>query len=166
MTGQHEQALSETLAVIFIGILVIIATVLLIGSLTGVITNMLQKPALLSVQANQFDTTEGAHIISLFHEQGDPVILNGTSQKKGVSIISFYLTKPDGTEFAVKNSKTLQESAWRPGDLLYIYQKDSRYWFSDIAPSGASSLAPGTWTVKILDEKVKVLLHSLSVTIK
>ena len=171
MAEQREQALSETLAVVFIAILVIIATLLLIASLTGVVTNMLQKPALLSVQANQFDTTDvvPAHIISLFHQQGDPVILNGTSQNDGVSIISFSLTNSSSGVIRLRSLTSMSKNAWRAGDTLYIYRSGSgSYGFSDVAPAPgvARSLAPGIWTITIQDDKVHVLLHSLSVTIK
>jgi len=168
MAEQREQALSETLAVVFIAILVIIATLLLIASLTGVMTKMLQKPALIVVQANQYNTTDGKHIISLFHQQGDPVILNGTSQSDGVSIISFSLIKPPPSNevVGVRSSTFIQKSAWRAGDTIYIYYDGSSYLVSDTVPTVVTDLDSGTWTVKVIDNKVQVLLHTLPVTIK
>jgi hypothetical protein len=169
MAEQRERALSETMAHIFIAILVIIATLLIIALLTGVMTKMLQKPALFSVQANQFDTTDGmAHIISLFHQQGDPVNLNGTSQNDGVSIVSFSLDTPsDGVVRLRYLGTSMSKNAWHAGETLYIYKSVSGYGFSEIAPTGAAvDLGTGTWTINIQDDKVQVLLHSLSVTIK
>jgi len=167
MAEGRDQALSETLALVFIAILIIIATLLLIASLTGVMTKMLQRPALLSVQAKPFNTTAGAQIISLFHQQGDPVILNGTSQSDGVSIISFSLTTPSGGVVRLMNLTPMSRNPWHAGETLYIYQSGSgSYGFSDAAPAVVSSMSAGTWTITIQDDKVQVLLHSLSVTIK
>ncbi|MDO9550523.1 MAG: hypothetical protein Q7J03_06065 [Methanoregula sp.] len=169
MAEQRELALSETMGIILIAMLVILATVILIAALTGVMTKMLGTPALITAKADQFETTDGKHIISLTHLQGDPVILNGTSQTDGVSIISLSLTAPSGGEDRLVSLTAITENSWRPGETLYIYKKtDGPYGFSDIPPpmGEATSLAPGDWTVKILDDKVIVLLHSLPVTIK
>ena len=168
MAEQRERALSETMAMIFIVILVIIAAVLITALLTGVMTKMLQKPALLAVQANQFDTSDvvPAHIISISHQQGDPVILNGTSQSNGVSIISLSLTSPSGGTVQLRNLGSIKKTGWQPGDILYIYQSGGSYGFSDVAPTGVASLAPGNWTIRIQDDKVHVLLHSLPITIR
>ena len=169
MAEHRDQALSETMGIILIAMLVILATVILIAALTGVMTNMLETPALITVKADQFDTTDGAHIIRLFHVQGDPVILNGTSQSNGVSIISLSLTAPSGGEDQLISLTAITDDGWRPGETLYIYQNaGGTYDFSDVSPPTgvATSLAPGDWTVKIKDDKVLILLHSLPVTIK
>ncbi|MEI7856007.1 MAG: hypothetical protein WCH85_00720 [Methanomicrobiales archaeon] len=168
MAEQQERALSETMAVILIAILVIIAAVLITALLTGVMTKMLQKPALFAVQTTQFDTTDvvPAHIISLSHLQGDNVILNGTSQSDGVSIISLSLISPAGGTVPLRSLVSIKKSAWQPGDILYVYQSGGSYGFSDVAPTGVASLAPGNWTIRIQDDKIHVLLHTLPVTIK
>ena len=84
-----ERGLSETLSLVFMAILVAVAALLLVASLTGVISNLLLKPALFSVQVIQFNTSPGgAHIIGVFHQQGDSVDLNGTSQKGGTAIVA------------------------------------------------------------------------------
>jgi hypothetical protein len=129
-------------------------------------TRMLQKPALVTVQADQFDTTGGTHIISLYHNQGDHVILNGTSQTDGVSIITLSLISPSGSTFPLGRLTPMSQRAWQPGDMLYIYQNGGSYGFSDTAPTGVASLATGTWKIIIQDDKVHVLLHTLPVTIK
>jgi hypothetical protein len=56
MAEQRERALSETLAVVLIAMLVIIATVLLIASLTGVMNKMLQTPAFIVVKVDNVST--------------------------------------------------------------------------------------------------------------
>jgi FlaG/FlaF family flagellin (archaellin) len=166
MAEQREQALSENFAVILMVILIVIATLLLIASLNGVMTKILQKPALISVQANQFDTTDGRHIIILYHQQGDPVILNGTSQTDGVSMISISLSSSGGAEQLISLTP-ISTNAWHSGEMLYVYRSaGGRYGFSDVAPVGVASLEPGTWTITIQDDKVHVLLHSLPVTIR
>jgi hypothetical protein len=169
MAEQQEQALSETLAVVLIGMLVIIATVLLIASLTGVMTKMLNQPALIVVKADDVSINGGIHAIRLSHLKGDAVNLNGTSQSEGVSIISFSLIEPVTNKvFPVTEDplNKISKTAWRSGDTLYIYKSGSSYVFSDVAPI-AGDLGEGTsWTIIIQDDKVHVLLHTLPVMIK
>lgn len=161
-----DHALSETLAVVFMAILVVVAALLLIGALTGVITNLLQKPALMSAQVVQFNDN-GARIIGVFHQQGDAVNLNGTAQTNGVSIVSITVIDPTGTEFPVNSDGTITHDAWRPGELLYIYKNSGgSYVYSDAPPVGATSLPLGIYTIKIIDNKVNVLLHTLPVMIQ
>jgi hypothetical protein len=163
---RSEHALSETLSLVFIAMLVIVAATLLIASLTGVISHLLQKPALLSVQVLPYDTGNGNHIIGVFHQQGDAVDLNGTSQSGGSSIVSLTLTDPGGNSYPVSPDTTMSHNAtpWEPGDMLYIYQNGG-YVFSDVVPAGPT-LAPGTYTVKVIDDKINVILSALTVTIQ
>ncbi|MDP3565119.1 MAG: hypothetical protein Q8R70_11590 [Methanoregula sp.] len=170
MAEQRERALSETLAVIFIAILVIIATLLLIASLTGVMTKMLQTPAFIVVKVDNV-SIGGGQVIRLYHQQGDAVILNGTSQSDGVSIISFSLINPSNVVFPVAGdpSYKMKKTPWRSGDTIYIYTDGTSYWVSDTIspiPPGIDKLDSGTWTVKIIDNKINGLLHALKVTIK
>jgi hypothetical protein len=166
MPERQERAISETMSVILIIVLLIIATVLITSLLNGTMTRMLQKPALVTVQADQFDTTGGAHIISLYNNQGDHVILNGTSQTDGVAIITLSLISPSGATIPLERLTAMSQRAWQPGDTLYIYQSGGSYSFSDTAPTGVTSLAPGTWKITIQDDKVHVLLHTIPVTIR
>ena len=46
MAEHRDRALSETMGIILIAMLVILATGILLAALTGVITNMLETPAL------------------------------------------------------------------------------------------------------------------------
>jgi hypothetical protein len=166
-----DRALSETFSVVIIALLVLAASILLIASLTGVITNLLQKPALFSVQAIQYNASSDTHIIGLFHQQGDQVNLNGTSQTRGVSIVSLIIIAPDGSQYPISAaSATMARDSWGAGDLLYIYKSGSgSYVYSDAGPPGLSSasISPtGTYTVKIIDDKAHTLLHALTVTIR
>jgi len=158
----HDRAISEGFSVIIICILVAVAAVLLTASLTGVITNMLQKPALFSVQAVPYNN--GAlNIVGIFHQEGDAVNLKGTTQSEGSSIVSMVLIDNTGTERPVK-AGTIRHDAWEPGNMLYIYQSGD-YWYTDDVSTAAGILASGTYTVKITDDKAKVLIHTLSVTL-
>jgi hypothetical protein len=168
MMKRPERALSETFSVVIITLLVVAAAILLIASMTGVITNLLQKPALFSVQTLQYNTSANAHIIGLFHQQGDSVNMNGTTQTKGVSIASLVIIPPDGVQYPVHPAvATMVHDSWEPGELLYIYQSGSSYVFADAAPgSGVSSLPTGTYMVKIIDDKAHTLINALPVTIR
>lgn len=162
---RYDHALSETLAVVFMAMLVVVAALLLIASMTGVIANLLQKPALLSVQAFQYNTSSSTHIIGIFHQQGDAVNLNGSSETQGVSLVSLTIIDTSG-EYPVNPAGTIIHDAWRPGDLLYIYQNGGSYVYSDVPPASAVVVPAGTYTIKIFDNKVKVLLNALTVTIQ
>ena len=168
MMKRPERALSETFSIVIIALLVVVAAILLIASMTGVITNLLQKPALFSVQTVQYNTSANAHIIGLFHQQGDPVNLNGTAQRSGTSIVSLSLIDRNGLSFTVSPDGPLQKDRWAPGDMLYIYSKDSggSYVYSDAAPTSAISLNAGTYTIKITDDKVHILINALPITIR
>ena len=165
--SRPENALSETMSIIFMAILIVVAALLLVASLTGVITNLLQKPAFLSVQVVSYTTSDNAHIIDVFNKQGDSVNLNGTSQKEGSSIVSLILiNNGDGTEYPVGAAGPILHDDWGPGDHVYIYRNGGMYVFSDAIPVGtAGSIPTGSYTVKIIDNKVQVLLGALPVTI-
>jgi hypothetical protein len=162
-----ENALSETMSIIFMAILVVVAALLLVASLTGVITHLLQKPAFLSVQVVPYTTSDSAQIIDVFNKQGDSVNLNGTAQMKGSSIISLRLiNNGDGTEYPVGAAGPILHDDWGPGDHVYIYRNSGKYVFSDAIPVGtAVSIPSGSYTVKIIDDKIHVLLGALPVTI-
>jgi hypothetical protein len=164
--AHHERALSENIAILLIAFLVILVTLIIIASLTGVLTKFLQKPAFMAVTASQFETSDGAHIISLYHQQGDDVNLNGTSQKEGVSTISLSVVDTGGGPHMAYSAPSIIGDDWDPGTTIYLYQSGGRYVYSDVAPGvGVASLPPGTYTVIITDDRAKVMLHSLPVTI-
>jgi hypothetical protein len=164
-----EHALSETMSLIFMAMLVVVAATLLVATMTGAISHLLLKPAFFSTQVFEYDTSS-SHVIGVFHQQGDAVDLNGTTQTGGSSIVSLTLVDSVGHSYPVNpDGTTLQNNQWGPGGLLYIYQSSSNvYGYTDdptTIPPG-SSLASGTYTVKILDNKVNVIINALPVTIR
>jgi len=164
MMTRPDRALSETFSVVIIALLVLAASILLLASLSGVITNMLQKPALFSVQAIQYNASSSTRFIGLFHQQGDPVNLNGTPHTKGISIVSFTITDTAGTHPISPGPVT--GDAWSPGEIIYIYTSGGgTYRFSDSLPPASVGLSPGTYSVQVIDDKAHILLHTLPVTI-
>lgn len=163
--ARKDDALSETVAHILIIFLVVLVTLLIIASLTGVLNTMLQKSAFVAVTASSYDASPTTEIISLYHKQGDKVNLNGTSMTAGSSEVAIILRDPAGSEFLVRNGTLIQADAWGPGQYLYVYPQGSGYRYSD-QPPGAVSLPAGEYTIRIIDTKVNVLLHSLPVTIR
>jgi hypothetical protein len=166
--SKPESGLSETMSLIFMAMLVIIAAILLIASMTGVISNLLQKPALLSAQVIQYDAPGNLHTIAVFHQQGDAVDLNGTSQTGGSSIVSLTLIDTGGLSYTVSPAVPIfQNNQWGPGDTLYIYWTGSAYRYTDdLTTVTPVSLPTGTYTVKIIDNKVNVIINALPVTIR
>jgi len=165
--SMSDRGLSETLSLVFMAILVAVAALLLVASLTGVMSNLLLKPALFSVQVTQYNTSSNAHVIGVFSQQGDTVNMNGTSQSGGTSIVSFSLIDPTGLSFTVIPAGPLQKDSWGPGTMMYIYKSGSTYVYTDDPTSiPGASLPTGTYTVKIIDTKVHVLLNAFPVTIQ
>lgn len=161
----YEDALSETIAQILIAFLVILVTLLIIGALTGIIPGLLQKSAFIAVTASSFDTGPGTHVILLYHNQGDLVNLNGTSQTNGVSEIAIMLTPPSGSPVQVRNATPIKSAAWGPGQYLAIYETaPGTYQYSDL-PTAGTNIPAGDYAVQVIDTKVNILLHTLKVTI-
>jgi len=169
-TQPGEWGLSELLAEIFIVILVIALAVIIIGTVTGIIPKMLEQPVLLSAKAESVTTSAGADIITLFHQQGIPVNLNGSGQNAGISPVSFTLTSPTGILVNVRSSPTIINNAWRPGGRVFIYQVGGYYFvtddpdFLDGLGSGID-IPQGSWKVNIIDNRIGILLHTLLVTV-
>jgi len=160
-----ERGLSECVAQILIAFLVILVTLLIIGAMTGIIPGLLQKSALIAVTASSFDTGPGTHVILLYHQQGDLVNLNGTSQTDGVSEIAIMITPPSGPPVQVRPGTTIKSSAWGPGQYLVIYETaPGTYQYSDL-PTAGTDIPGGDYTVQVIDTKVNVLLHTLPVKI-
>ena len=142
--AHHERALSDIVAQLLIIFLIILVTLLIIASLSGVLTKFLQKPALIAVMADEIDTSYGADIIRLYHKQGDTVNLNGTSQRQGSSEIAILLTAGSGSPQRLRNLTPVQSNGWKPGDFLYIYRDGSGvYGYTETMPPAAPSLPPG-----------------------
>lgn len=165
-----EKGLSELLAEIFIVILIIALAVIIIGTVTGIIPKMLERPALLSAKASVVTTSSGADVISLLHQQGNPVNLNGSAQTAGISPVSFTLTTSTDIIVNVRNSSAIINDAWRPGTRVYLYQNGGRYFVTDdpdfLETQGAGIDIPSdSWSVNIIDTRVHLLLHKLPVTI-
>lgn len=166
----NEQGLSELLAEIFIVILIIALAVIIIGTVTGIIPKMLERPALLSAKTGVATTSSGAQVISLLNQQGNPVNLNGSAQAAGVSPVSFTLTTPTDILVNVRNSPGIINDAWRPGSRVYIYQVGGYYYVTDdpdfLEALGAGIGIPsGSWSVNLIDTRVHLLLQKLPVTI-
>lgn len=162
---RHDRALSETFSVVIIALLVVAAAILLVASLTGVITNLLQKPALFSVHEVQYDTSSSNHLIGLFHQKGDSVNVKGTSHSTGITTISLTITEEDGHQFTVSPSGLFTDDNWSPGKMLYISYSGGSYLVTDVAPV-TGGLSAGSYTVKIIDDKAGILIHTLPITIQ
>ena len=165
-----ERGISELLAETFIVILIIALAVIIIGTVTGIIPKMLERPALLSAKAGTTATSSGADVITIYHQQGIPVNLNGSAQATGVSTVSFTLTAPDGVIVKVRISPTIINDAWRPGSTVYIYRVGAAYYVTDgfdwlNQPAAGIDDLTGSWEVNIIDTRVHLLLHKLPVTV-
>jgi len=157
---RSEHGLSETISLILIAFLVIVVALFITMALTGVIERSLQKPALAVVTATPVDAGSGSYYIKLQHKEGNPVIVQGSpSHSKGDSIVRIILVESDGTSHTPTVTTTAE--SWSPGTSLYITDLNT---ITDASPSGSFTTG-NSYTVKIIDTKPNVLLHSLDVTI-
>ncbi len=166
----ETQALSDLLAEIFIVILSLVLILVIVGAVTGIIPKLLQQSALVSVKADAVTTSGGADVISLYHQQGFPVNVNGSAQAAGFTTVALTVTTPTGVLVNVRNSSALRQDAWKPGGFLYIYQSGGYYYLTDDldwlgAQGAAVDVPPGSWKVNLIDTRVSVLLQSLPVTV-
>lgn len=161
---RSEHGLSETISLILIAFLVIVVALFITMALTGVIERSLQKPALAVVTATSFDATGSGHyVIKLQHKEGNPVIVKGTTHSVGDSIVDITLVDDTGASHTLTRAGTFSTDSWSPGSSLYITADNT---LTEDATSGTGFTAPSrTYTVKIIDTKPNVLLHSLDVTI-
>lgn len=166
-----EKGLSELLAETFIIILSIVLVVIIVGAVTGIIPKMLQQSAFLAAKADFHTTAGGAEVISLFHQQGFAVSLNGSAQAGGITPVTFTLTTPDGVLVSVRSSPAITGDAWRPGDTVFIYQDGGRFfvtddvaWMDGQGPGIAVPDADKPWGVNVIDTRTNILLLNLPVS--
>jgi hypothetical protein len=162
---RDERALSDIVAQILIAFLVVLVALFIVAAMTGVLTGFLQKTAFIAVTASPYETGAATDVISLYHKQGDIVSLNATSQSAGVSEIAIFLRGSTGGAQQVRNATPLHTAGWGPGQYLYIYPYAGGYGYSDLPPPAGTSLPGDDYTITIIDTRVKVLLHTLPVTI-
>ena len=164
--AHREHALSEIVGLMLISFLVIVLALFMVGVLTGVLTTMLEKSALLTVTASPYDDPSGNNLIRLNHKEGNPVNLAGSSHSGGVTEIVLTVTDSAGNTFAVGNPPgAMSNPTWGPGQALYIYSDGTSLRYYDQVPGTPGSLGPGVYTIKIVDQRANILLHSLPVTI-
>lgn len=159
---QSEHALSEIVSVILIAFLVIVVALFITMALTGVLTKMLNTPALVVVTASPITTSAGTHIIQLNHKEGNPVMVKGTPYAKGDSIIEIVLVDESGS-YSLAGTGMTRES-WGPGNYLYIVSSGTGGYELTETPTG--TIGSGDYKIRIIDTKTNVLLHTLNATIQ
>ncbi|MEI8331785.1 MAG: hypothetical protein WCF90_09115 [Methanomicrobiales archaeon] len=122
MPEHRERALLDPMGVILIIVQLIIVTVIITSLPNGTKTRKLLKPALVKVQADQFYTTGGGHIVSLYHNQGDHVFMNITSPTDRVSIISLSLISPFRCDIIARKTDSNEPEGRAAWQYLCIYQ--------------------------------------------
>ena len=161
----NDRSLSEIISLILLAFLVVVIALFITMALTGVLDRMLQKPALITVTAAPYDTSSGT-IIRLHHEQGEKVILKGTSQTTGNSIIEVLLVTPSGASHSLLPAAGgITTDSWSPGDSLYIVPSGSTFEYTDTPPATGDLTETGTYILRITDTKANVLLHTVDVTV-
>jgi PKD repeat protein len=165
-----ERALSESVSVILIVCLLIIAVIVSWGFFNG-FNVMLKKSINIAESAHDVDTHLSAHGIRLFHAGGDPGLLNATGPHDATPV-SFTLVSPSGTVIRALPSPLIADRVWKPGDSVYFYRDNYGYFVIDNLAKRidqVSVLGPlvdlegGIWTIKTIDDTVPVTINTVTV---
>ena len=168
-----ERALSDSVSIALILLLVALAAAIVFVVVFGYVS-LTPKSAYIAMRGVAANTSVGAATLTIFHFEGDPVNLNSSLKGDGIVPVSFNLILPGGAGATVAASPTITDNTWRSGNTLSIYQDAAGYWVTnDINQriAQAATLGPlvnmqgGNYTINVVDEKAKVLIGAVPVTI-
>ena len=170
---KNEDALSESISIILIILLMLIASMIVFAVLFGY-AGLTEKSAFIAMQGAAYNTSSGATVLGILHMQGDRVSLN-TSQGSGIASVQFTLQTPFNTSEIVSLSPMITDNIWQSGDTAFIYQDGGGFWVTKnitgrISKSGTSGplvdLQRGVWTVRVIDTRAKVLIATIPITVE
>jgi len=170
---ETERGLSDSVSIALILLLVVIAAAIVFAVVFGYI-NLTPKSAYIAMRGIAANTSVGAATLTIFHFEGDPVNVNSSLTGAGVAPVSFNLVLPGGGSAPVAASPVLTDNTWRSGTTLSIYEDTAGYWVTNdinLRIAQAGTLGPlvnmqgGNYTINVVDEKAKVLIGAVPVTI-
>lgn len=170
LTSDH--ALSDTVSVILIICLVLIAVIVAWSMLGGSATS-LKKTVIIAEKAEDINTSFSAHAIRLLHTNGDSATLNQSAAGQ-YTPVSFTLISPNDSAAGVYPSPLMKDTLWQPGKTVTFYRDNSGYYVIDnlSARTTASALTAygplvdlerGLWTVKTVDDSATTVINSITV---
>jgi PKD repeat protein len=168
-----ERALSDSVSIALILLLVVAAAAIVFVVVFGY-ASLTPKSAYIAMRGVAANTSVGAATLTIFHFEGDPVNINSSLKGDGVAPVSFNLILPGGAGGSVTVSPAITDNTWRSGNTLSIYQDAAGYWVTNdinLRITQATTLGPlvnmqgGNYTINVVDEKAKVLIGAVPVTI-
>lgn len=168
-----EHALTETYGLFLITLLISAAVILILVVSNGFAASLLQKPPLFAVQARVTSPYPNGTVISLYHGEGESTAFSDLSVSKASSGVFFTLESPRHEKFIVYLSPVMTGNPWIKGGTATIYNDGSHFRVTDdiatlLAKYGSGvirSMPSGIWIVNITDQKTRVLINSLTVTV-
>lgn len=151
-----DDAVSETIAIIFIIFLVVILSAVIFAFSSGFFSSV--KPVSFVVPAFSSETIGGKGIISLSNKGGNVMYLDPLP-KLHYNVMGVYLDTPQGTFRATPVPGTAD---FRPGTPLYIFKDANGYRITDdpsvISSRATESIIPRSVGVQLVDENSQVLI--------
>ncbi|GAB6284262.1 MAG: hypothetical protein STSR0009_04610 [Methanoregula sp.] len=151
----NEQALSEIVSVILIISLVVIIAGIFLVTILGMVV-VPQKSAFIAIDITDPEIGNKG-FIRICNQGGDTGCLNQTDHEDNP--IGIYLDTASGSHRALP---VLGLDLFRPGETLYVYNRYGTYKITsnliDLQSSHVQSVEEGAVTVRVVDEKTKVLV--------
>jgi len=151
----NEQALSEIVSVILITSLVVIIAGILLVTVLGMVV-VPQKTAFIAIDITDPEIGNKG-FIRICNQGGDTGCLNQTGHED--NHIGIYLDTTSGSHRALP---VLGLDLFSPGSTLYVYNRYGTYTITsnliDLQSSHVQSVEEGAITVRVVDEKTKVLV--------
>ncbi|MFA6225681.1 MAG: hypothetical protein WC620_05740 [Methanoregula sp.] len=170
---KNEDAMSESISVILIILLVLIAAMVVYIILFGYAALAL-KSAYIVMRGAAANTSVGAETLKIFQFEGDAVYLNGNVKGNGVAPVKFNLRTPSGSMELVQTSPLITDNTWGSGDTISLYEDASGYWVIDNITARIAkiiTLGPlvdmhvGNYTVNVIDTKANVLIAQVPIIV-
>ncbi len=151
-----DDAVSETIAIIFIIFLVVILSAVIFAFASGFFSSM--KPVSFVLPAFRTETIEGKGTISISNKGGNVMYLDPLP-KLHYNVLGIYIDTPNGNFRATPIPGTAD---FRPGTTIYIFKDANGYRITD-DPSVISSLAtesitPESVGIRLIDENSQFLI--------
>jgi PKD repeat protein len=167
---QTDRAISESISVILIICLLLIAAILCWSFFFGY-QSLLKKNINIAESAEDISTSVNAHAIRLLHQNGDTGSLNATGSQN-YHPVKFTLISPSGAVVFATPSPLITDRVWQPGDSVYLYRDSTGFHVIDNLTKRIAAISvygplidleKGIWTIKTIDDTVPVVINSVTV---
>lgn len=168
------QGMSEIAAEIMIIILVLVIAAIAYAAFSGALNPLFAKKSVYVAGSAGISTLQSGSssddILTFLPKAGDPFYLTGQTSGATGTQVTLQAISPTGLVL-YPDASSLSGTLY--GKTLYVYPNSSAaatqcsYTVSTTPPSGAlRAMTLGTWTIRMIDQKVNVIAGSYSQTVK